>query len=266
MNRQFDSFLHAIKAEWIKARRTFLPYSPIMFAVCTLVFAFFTAFYGITASTMQYIALHCASVCLLFFMFIFLPIYCTIIAIQNYQMEHGNRSWKHINSMPVSGITQALTKHFFAWCCVAAATLLFSVLTVLSLLTVKWLHPELNMGLNTSTFWLTICKLNVVIIIGGIVMVSIQNLISARFSKHIQTITTGFFGICVVPGLIFISSPIAPFLPWSTEVYVMHLLFGAAPRLSPVASYKPWWVIVPFVWLVATLALHAVLQRKRPLY
>jgi hypothetical protein len=191
--------------------------------------------------------------------FIMLPFYFIFVGILNYYSEHSHSLWKHINAQPVSGTVQALAKHFCAWCCVAAATTMLSLLILITLLMVKLTHPALDVGLSSGTLWIALFKLNLGTIVGGMTVVSILNTLSARFSGFSVTVMTGFFGVLVA---IFIKSddPAAPFVPWMIEkVCIRHIAFTNDP-------YNPLWAIAPVLWIAAAVAAHIAMQRKRPLY
>jgi hypothetical protein len=191
--------------------------------------------------------------------FVMLPFYCIFVAILNYYSEHSQSLWKHINAQPVSGTAQALAKHFYAWCHVAAATITLSLFILIALLIVKLSNPALNVGLSGAALWIALFQLNLGTIAGGMAAVSILNTLSARFAGFSVTVMTGFFGVLVA---IFIKSddPSAPFLPWMIEkVCIRHIAFTNDP-------YNPLWAIGPLLWIAIAVAIHVAMQRKQPLY
>jgi hypothetical protein len=260
MNSNLSAFAHALKAEWVKSRRTFLRYSPIIFASSAFlvllpsVLRDFTDGRGLHGPNAENI-LQMYSFA---WIYLFLPVYSIFIALMNFYTEHTNCMWKHINVQPISGVVQVWTKHCFAWCYVAVSTIMLSAFILIILLIVKQTYSHVNIGLDNSAFWFGICRFSLNSIVGGIATVSILNLLAARTPGIIQTGIVGFAGI-LIPIFIRINHVAAPFVPWAMEkVYVFSAYKGV--------PYKPLWAIVPIVYVAIALARHIALQRMRPLY
>jgi hypothetical protein len=261
MKGRVNSFIHALKAEWVAGRRTFLRYSPIVFALLTLLIMLPQFSTDIVANKprLESIAIDFVTNYFWVWIFIMLPFYCIFVAIMNYYTEHGQSLWKHLNVQPVSGTVQALAKHLYAWCYVATATITLSLLIVIVLVIVKMIYTELTFGFGGAALWLTLCQLNLGTIAGGAVVVSILNVLAARFPGFSTTFITGFFGL-LLGIFIKIDDPAAPFIPWMFEkVCLHHLAFSDAP-------YRLWWIAIPIVWIATTLTVHIALQRKKSLY
>jgi len=215
-----NSCMYAIKAEWIKGRRTFLRYSPVVFAFLALLIIMPIQLKHIANYPPRIsIAIDFVGNYFMLWTYLMLPIYCIFIAMLNFYTEHTQGLWKHINVQPVSGTMQTLVKHYYAWCYLSIATVMLSALIVITLLIIKLIYSELNMGLNDITTWLTFCQMSLGAIAGGVTIVSILNLIAARFSGFISTLTVGFIGL-MLPFLIKITDPVTPFIPWMIEKFV----------------------------------------------
>lgn len=273
MNSRFKSFLHAIKAEWLKGRRTSFRHSPVALALSVAMINYSMVFRDIPNRLVldipaQYtngvpVPRNFAIDALGIFdpwIAPIIPLYCILIAIQNHQSEHTCGMWKHINSQPVPGVAQAMTKHLFSWCQVVAATIMLSVLTVVSILIVKWVYPEAYVSFSSEYFWLPLCQFNIAAISGGMVIVSILNALAARVPAISITAATGSIGTLLLPFVFNNVHPAAPFIPWVFEsTWYSSWKFG-----EPL--FAPLWVFVPLVYVVATIAIHLTWQKDRPLY
>ena len=262
MSNRINSFRHALKAEWVKGRRTFLRYSPIVFAVSALLLLLPMVLKDFTAwqpRISQTIALEVVIIGSQFWIMMVLPAYCIVAALQSFYSEHTQSMWKHINVQPVTGVAQTLAKHFCAWCYVALATTIFFGFLALILLVLQLVYSDLNVGLNDTGFWFTTCKLSLWSTFGGVVIISILNSLAARVPGTTITLLIGFLGM-LMPIFVKTTDSAARFLPWMIEkVPIHHLLFSNDP-------YNPWWVIVPFAWIALCLAVHCAWQRLKPLY
>jgi len=260
MTDGISAFTHAVKAEWVKGRRTFLRYSPIIFASLAFIILLPSILRNFQSGRVlrSSAAEDILQMYSFAWVYVFLPVYSIFIALMNYYTEHTQGMWKHINAQPVSGIAQTIAKHCFAWCYVAASTITLNTFILIMLLIVKMVHYNVNIGIDDSVFWFGICRFALNSIVGGIAAVSILNLFAARSSGIILTGMVGFAGI-LIPIFIGTTHVLAPFVPWAMEKAYIFSAYSGVP-------YKPWWAIVPIVYVAAALARHIVLQRMKPLY
>jgi hypothetical protein len=121
------------------------------------------------------------------------------------------------------------------------------------------LYPELIIEIQNFDFWLRLCTLNLVAIIPGMAIVSILNVLAARLPGYGIVLVFGFF-IFLLTANITADYPIAPFLPWTMGVAWLHCVIDVD------AAFKFWYALVPIFWIALALAVHVILQRKRPLY
>ena len=259
-----NNFLHAIKAEWITGRRTFLRYSPILLAILPLILSFLIVSTLIKNNigtpllmdvAQKYISINLMS------LKSFVPLYCVLIAYYSFHREHTYKLWKHINVQPVSGSVQMLTKHFYTWCYLAITLIMLFVLIPLGLLVIKLIYSSVNTELNDPNFLSACCQFGVEILITGISIVSILNVISARFSSHMIVFLTGTAGAfwSQTKSISNHTDVIDQFIPWT----IGNLFYQ---QFSKAIVGESWWIIIPFIWIAAGLAVHMVLQKKRPLY
>ncbi|MCL1894079.1 MAG: ABC transporter permease [Holophagaceae bacterium] len=265
MNKQIDSFKHAILAEWIKGRRTFLRLSPIVFAIIPILIptAIFFRDFIHTERAIEYIQnmgieydpiLSFSKLCFRFWVFFVLPVYCIFFAILNYQTEHTQGLWKHINAQPISGTTQAMAKQVYAWCYITFTTLLLFALVVAISLFVKFYNPPLGLSLNSAPFWIQSFQHSIVSIAHGMIIVSILNFFAARFSGATVPIMVGSIG-CMLPIAYEPTYSMAPYIPWLYNVVLLEL-----------GSFSPAWVAIPVIHIATALAIHFVWQKDAPLY
>ena len=256
-----NSFLHAISAEWIKGRRSFLRYSPLMFAFVTLIILLPLTLKDIASKPLQgTFALGFTSTYFIFWTFMVLPMYCILVAILNFYIEHTQGLWKHINAQPVSGVVQALVKHFYGWYYLIIATITFFMLIVFSLFLVKIFNFNLVIGLSDPDYWRTLCLLCIKSLAGGMAIVAILNVLAARLPGFGVTMVVGFIGL-ILPIFINATDEAAPLIPWAIgKAWTYPLIFDRT------AHFQAWWIIIPFVWIGACLAIHCALQKKQPFY
>ena len=256
-----NKFLHAIKAEWITGRRTFLRYSPLLFAILPLGLSIPAELFLINmnhASFVENIVSQHISINIGIWIAMVLPIYCILTALRNFYPEHAQRLWKHMNVQPISGSVQILAKYFYSWRYVAIATIIFFALVVLGLFIIKYTYPNLNIQFNNSILWWVYCKTAVICLVTGVSIVSILNLLSARFPGFTITFIIGFTGM-FMPSFTIIPT----FIPWKIgEAY--HQYYWTKNQFNIIP--EPWWIIVLFVWIAASLAIQLAVQRKKPLY
>ena len=258
-----NNFLHAIKAEWITGRRTFLRYSPILMAILPLLLSMLIISNLIKNNidtpllmdvAQKYISINLMS------LNTFFSVYCIFIAYYSFYKEHTYKLWKHINVQSVSGTMQMLTKHFYTWCYLAITLIMLSVLIPLGLWVIKFIYPSVNTELNDPNFLSACCQFGVEILITGMSIVSILNVISARFTSHMAIMLIGILGAFLpLYNIINHTNAIAPFIPWT----IGNLFYQ---QFSKAIVGESWWIIIPFIWIAASLAVHMVLQKKRPLY
>jgi hypothetical protein len=255
------SLIHAVKAEWIKGRHSFLRYSPIVFLFIILIFL--SVVYLDAGSDPSRISNNFAVLSFVIWVYGVFPFYCIFISLLNFATEHSQRLWKHLNVQSVSGVMQALAKHINAWCYVATSTIILSLLIVIILVIFKLIYSNPNIVISDATFWIKLCQMNLVAITRGMVIVSILNVFAARFTGTLP-LMFGIVGGIMGPMLIFIKEthPAALWFPWTIGMRWFFNLFSPLPD----GPFKPWWTVIPLIWIAIALIAHVAMQLRRPLY
>ena len=261
-----SDFFHALKAEWLKGRRTFLRYSPIVFAALfsiPLLATFGTTFDGFSQFGLPP-SLIVAMSPFISWMYVGLPMLCIVIPLLSFEAEHKQGMWKHVNALPAPGFIQALAKHFFGWCYAAAGTAVLAVLILLALLGFSLAFPNIDWGIASWNFWLTLSKAFAVCLITGMALTSMFNVVAARFAGY-KAPSLAAVGVFLVEIILAYADKatleiVNPWIPWMAgRLFIRHLFFSNV-------ALKPWWLLAPFLWIAAGTALHLYLQKKKPLY
>ena len=268
-----NDFSHALRAEWIKGRRTFLRRSPILFAIAAMLFLLPHLFGESNIVNSTFYKDKARSIFDIVFerwIFYLHPLYCYIVGIAVFHTEHRDGMWKHTNAKPVSGTTQLLAKHVFSWCHVAAATFLLAVLILTVLLAIKIKYPEIDLGIVTSyydayfddpsnKFWRVAANTFLCSLVAGMALTSLNNLFSARFSGGFLML---FMALPMAVSALYIhfTDTMARYTPWMFgQVLLDDRVFNIAPPNN-------WLVAIPLIYAALCLAAHITLQRKKPLY
>ncbi|MCL1908998.1 MAG: ABC transporter permease [Holophagaceae bacterium] len=260
-----NSFVHAIKAELLKGRRTFLRYSPIVVPFATVLILLPVGLQDISHNTSNSaVGIGVFNFYFLVWLFFMMPMYSLLVAILNYSSEHVQGLWKHINTQPVSGTMQVLAKHFYAWCYLIAATTALSVMLLIVLLIAK-LFFGVTIGLADVDFWRIIALFNIFSIVGGIAIITLLCVLTCRVASFTLPAMVGFFGV-LLPIFASADSKGAPFIPWTLGKVLLDPVFKETMLGAGVSPVQYWWVIVPAVQVVLLLCAHSYIQKKKPQY
>ena len=196
-------------------------------------------------------------------MYFMMPMYSILVAILSFTSEHTQCMWKHTNAQPVSGTVQILAKHFFGWCYLITATVTITVLTTLVLLLAN-LFFNVTVGFADFNFWRITGLYCLLLIAGGIAMVSLLNVLAARVAGFSLPAMVGFFGT-LLPIFASADKKAATFIPWTaskvlTDPVFKEVFFGSK------APVEYWWIAVPAVQVAMLLWIHSYIQKKKPLY
>jgi hypothetical protein len=113
--------------------------------------------------------------------------------------------------------------------------------------------------MESQDFWRYFCLSNIVVFAEGIAMVSLCNVLLARFTSYgvLGVAASIMFALAII---IQPTDPVAPFFPFMFSKVCMAHLGGQ------IADYELWWAFAPLAWIAASLALHLKWQKLKPLY
>ncbi|MCL1894078.1 MAG: ABC transporter permease [Holophagaceae bacterium] len=263
MSGQFNSFCHAIKAEWLKGRRTFLRFSPLVVSFATVIILLPIAWKVITDGKSGNTGINCLDFYFVIWLFFMMPMYSILVAILNFSTEHGQGLWKHVNVQPVSGAIQTLVKHFYGWCYLFATTIAILALAILVLVVASF-FPDITVGFTDFNFWRKAFLYSILSSISGIVILTLLNVLAARVAGFSLPALVGFFGT-LLPIFADANSKGAPFIPWTVGKFLLFpVIMEARTGIKP--SIEFWWIVVPIAQVALLLWVNIFIQKKKPLY
>ena len=257
-----SDFLHALKAEWLKGQRTFLRYSPMVFAAIPLacILPLTPKMAALPDSNGAGFASEFLNFAYTMWIVLLVPIYCLLLAALNFQPEHTQSTWKHVNVQPVSGTAQTLAKHTMAWAYLAVVTMGLAVFIMFALATLNFVYPNAGVMQGPAHPWFKLFQLSMASFLVGLPILAILNVVSARCKSIVAVVLMGTGGFVTYVFMNFIDNNIVSFIPWaSTRLYLLRISVNGF-------TFQPWWYMPPFFWAAASLAVHIALQRKKPLY
>ena len=152
-----------------------------------------------------------------------LPLFITLETSLLAGLEHTDRNWKYLMTMPVPQWTVYVSKYIVTLTLVAVAHVVLIAGTMVSGVLLRQFAPELKVGaLPMAVVAWPVLKVTAAVLMA----VAIQHGVSLRWPSFIAAMG---FGMCaMVVGFMAVNSPeYGPWFPWSLTLHTLRPLSGA---------------------------------------
>lgn len=157
---------------------------------------------------------------------IMLPLFITLETALLANMEHGQKQWKHLFSLPVPRWSVYVAKLLLVLFLVFLSTLILCFEIVLCGLAMRYLIPGL--GFEAAIPWADVFRLPMLVYLLSVLIITIHTWVSLRW--HSFTVASGFGILAVTVTVVIANSDTwGPIYPWSL---VLNAIGETTPKLT----------------------------------